>query len=77
MALTSIFHSLVLLGVFPYDMVWGGRLETHAEAGDGYRIRLGNQKERFKYMNINYYQSPLIPWADRENEKIIQKKETK
>jgi len=31
MALTSIFHSLVLLGVFPYDMVWGGRLETHAE----------------------------------------------
>ena len=62
------------------------RLPGYAELGwsknadkswDGYRIRLGNQKERFKYMNINYYQSPLIPWADRENEKIIQKKETK
>ncbi len=62
------------------------RLPGYAELGwskntnkswDGYRIRLGKQKERFKYMNINYYQSPLIPWADRENEKIIQEKETK
>ena len=29
-----------------------------------YRIRLGNHSDRFKMMQINYYPSKLVPWAD-------------
>jgi hexosaminidase len=28
-----------------------------------YKVRLGNQGERFKAMNINYYPSALVPWS--------------
>ncbi len=49
------------------------RLPGYAEIGwssdankswDEYKIRLGKQKTRFEFMGINYYQSPLVPWAD-------------
>jgi hexosaminidase len=29
-----------------------------------YKNRLGNQAKRFKALEINYYQSPLVTWAD-------------
>ena len=29
---------------------------------EDYKIRLGNQAERFKAMNINFYHSRLVPW---------------
>lgn len=31
MGLTIIFHILILTGVIPYDITWGGRLKTHAD----------------------------------------------
>ncbi len=31
---------------------------------DDYKIRLGKHSERFKAMNINYYASKLVPWAE-------------
>lgn len=31
---------------------------------DEYKMRLGNQAKRFKAMNINYYPSKLVPWAE-------------
>ena len=55
------------------------RLLGYAEIGwsldtnknwDEYKVRLGNQKSRFEFMGINYYQSPLVPWAD---EALIEK----
>lgn len=48
------------------------RLPGYAEIGwtsavkrnwDEYRVRLGKQAERFKAMNIGYYQSPVVPWV--------------
>ncbi len=48
------------------------RLLGYAEIGwtnasqrswDDYKIRLGNQSERFDVLGINYYPSPLVPWA--------------
>jgi hexosaminidase len=48
------------------------RLPGYAEIGwtpllsrnwDEYKVRLGKQAERFKAMEINYYQSPLVPWV--------------
>ncbi len=30
-SVTIVFHLLVLLGLIPYDMVWGGRLQTKTE----------------------------------------------
>jgi hexosaminidase len=27
-----------------------------------YKVSLGNQGERFKAMNINFYHSKLVPW---------------
>jgi hexosaminidase len=47
------------------------RLPGYAEIGwsdagslswDEYKIRLGNQAERFRHMGINYYQSEKVPW---------------
>ncbi|MEP0985894.1 hypothetical protein [Ekhidna sp.] len=29
--LTMIFHICILIGVIPYDIVWGGRLDTQAK----------------------------------------------
>lgn len=31
MGLTIILHTLILTGVIPYDITWGGRLKTHAD----------------------------------------------
>lgn len=31
---------------------------------DDYKIRLGKQADRFKAMNINYYASKQVPWAE-------------
>jgi hexosaminidase len=31
-----------------------------------YKIRLGNQGERFKAMNINFYLSKQVPWKGAE-----------
>jgi hexosaminidase len=31
---------------------------------DDYKIRLGKHSDRFKAMNINYYASKQVPWAD-------------
>jgi hexosaminidase len=47
------------------------RLPGYAEIGwtpssernwNEYKVRLGEQGERFKDMGINYYPSPLIQW---------------
>jgi hexosaminidase len=46
------------------------RLLGYAEIGwtsgerswDEYKNRLGNQAERFKALDINYYASKLVPW---------------
>lgn len=52
------------------------RLPGYAEIGwtdaaarnwDDYKVRLGNQAERFKIMGINYYPSATVPW---ETEKM-------
>ena len=49
------------------------RLLGYAELGwspdennswDEYKVRLGKQKTRFEIMDINYYQSKLVPWED-------------
>lgn len=49
------------------------RLPGYAEIGwtpaseriwDTYKIRLGNQAERFKIMKINYYPSQKVPWKN-------------
>lgn len=49
------------------------RLPGYAELGwsssdnnswDEYKVRLGKHKNRFEYMEINYYKSKLVPWAD-------------
>ena len=48
------------------------RLLGYAELGwspdqnnswDEYKVRLGKQKTRFEFQEINYYQSKLVPWA--------------
>ena len=31
---------------------------------DEYKVRLGNQAERFKALEIDYYRSKLVPWVD-------------
>ncbi|MBL7683498.1 MAG: hypothetical protein JNK00_09050 [Flavipsychrobacter sp.] len=31
MGITIILHTLILTGVIPYDITWGGRLKTHAD----------------------------------------------
>ncbi len=57
------------------------RLPGYAELGwsksenknwDEYKIRLGKQKERFQQLKINYYQSPLIPWANEEIVPVVE-----
>lgn len=49
------------------------RLLGYAELGwspdkdnswDEYKVRLGKQKTRFEFQEINYYQSKLVPWSD-------------
>ncbi len=49
------------------------RLLGYAEIGwthpsqrswDEYKVRLGNQHDRFNVLGINYYPSPLVPWKD-------------
>jgi len=49
------------------------RLLGYAELGwspddendwDEYKKRLGQQKNRFKHMGINYYKTPQVPWQD-------------
>jgi hexosaminidase len=49
------------------------RLPGYAEIGwssalnkswNEYKVRLANQKARFEFMGINYYQSPLVPWVE-------------
>lgn len=49
------------------------RLPALAEVGwtpagqrnwDDFRVRLGNQAKRFDNMDINYYRSALVPWAE-------------
>ncbi len=49
------------------------RIVGHAEIGwtapenrrwDEYKQRLGQQKERFEVMGIDYYRSSLVPWQD-------------
>jgi hexosaminidase len=49
------------------------RLPGYAEIGwtpaslrnwDDYKIRLGKQGARFKAMDIDFYQSGLVPWTD-------------
>ncbi|GAB2791563.1 hypothetical protein GCM10027275_40510 [Rhabdobacter roseus] len=30
-SLTIVFHLLVLTGIIPYDIVWGGRIQTQAD----------------------------------------------
>ncbi|MCE5347922.1 MAG: beta-N-acetylhexosaminidase [Bacteroidales bacterium] len=51
------------------------RLPGYAEIGwtpasmrkwDEYKVRLGEQGERFKAMGINYYKSGRVPWPDTE-----------
>lgn len=36
-----------------------------------YKLRLGKQKERFQYMNINFFASPLIPWQDQPRDTVL------
>jgi hypothetical protein len=31
LTLFVLFHVLILIGIIPYEMVWGGRLKTHAK----------------------------------------------
>ena len=38
---------------------------------DDYKKRLGKHAEHFKYLNINYYKSKLIPWNLNKNEKTF------
>ncbi len=33
---------------------------------ENYKVRLGYQQARFEAMDINYYQSPTVPWANPE-----------
>lgn len=40
---------------------------------DDYKVRLGAQKNRFEVMDINYFQSKLVPWSN-EVSTIIEKK---
>jgi hexosaminidase len=49
------------------------RLPGYAEIGwtpagmrnwEEYKVRLGKQKARFEAMEIDYYASRLVPWAD-------------
>ncbi|MEA3505312.1 MAG: family 20 glycosylhydrolase [Bacteroidota bacterium] len=49
------------------------RLPGYAELGwsfndnkswEEYSVRLGKQKRRFEFMEINYYKSPLVPWME-------------
>lgn len=56
------------------------RLPGYAELGwspdknnswDEYKVRLGKQKQRFEYMDINYYQSKLVPWANEDKQIIV------
>ena len=51
------------------------RLLGYAEIGwtpvelrnwDEYKIRLANQEERMKAMNISYYPSKLVPWNTKD-----------
>lgn len=39
-----------------------GWTEASRRSWDEYKVRLGNQSERFKVMEINYYPSPKVPW---------------
>ncbi|WP_372756120.1 beta-N-acetylhexosaminidase [Labilibaculum sp.] len=58
------------------------RLPGYAELGwskdvnkswDEYKLRLGKQKQRFQYMNINYFASPLVPWQDQARDSVVMK----
>jgi hexosaminidase len=60
------------------------RLPGYAEIGwtatgnrfwEDYKVRLGQQKERFETLDINYYKSPLVPWQDEEDIFIEEQKE--
>ena len=55
------------------------RLPGYAELGwsavenhswDEYKLRLGMQKERFEFMDINYCKSELIPWKAAGNDEL-------
>ena len=55
------------------------RLLGYAELGwspdennswDEYKVRLGKQQERFEILNINYYQSKLVPWSKEKLEEV-------
>jgi hexosaminidase len=58
------------------------RLPGYAELGwskdankswEEYKVRLGRQKERFEYMNINYFASPLVPWQNQVRDTLLMK----
>lgn len=40
-----------------------GWTPTNLRNWDDYKVRLANQKERFKALDINFYESDKVPWA--------------